>query len=241
MKSKFSNLSWGIFLLLAAVFILVNQFNGFGNLRAGSIIAAVLALIFLVQCIANLHFSIIPIPLAILYIVFQDSLGLPHMQTWPLILAAVLASIGLSVIFPKRHWHGGRRHRHHCGSDDHQQINTVNCNEDNNPSVSVNFGAKSRRLHSDNLETADLNCSFGALEIFLDEAKPGPAGAEAVLNCRFGAIELFVPKDWHIVDKINCSVGGVNIDRRFSANNADAPQLILTGNVSFGGIEVRCI
>jgi hypothetical protein len=112
-------------------------------------------------------------------------------------------------------------------------------NNDNNPSVSVNFGSVSRRLRADNLETVQLSCNFGALEVFFDQVELGPNGAEVILNCSFGAIELFFPKHWRIIDKLNCTLGGVDVDKGFTTSAENAPQITLTGSVSFGGIEVR--
>jgi len=240
MKIKFSNLIWGTFLLLAAAFLLFNQFDNFIDIGIGSIIISVLAIIIIVQCIAHMSFFVLPVPLAVLYYIFQIPLNLPYVKLLILILASVLASIGLAVIFPWR-----KRYNHfnykHSGRTSEQQLCTEDINNDNNPSVNVNFGAISRRLHSDNLETVKLCCSFGALEIFLDKATLSPNGAAADLNCSFGAIKLFVPKNWNIIDRINCSLGGVDIDKNFDSSSENKIKLTLTGNVSLGGIEVRYI
>ena len=237
-----TNWFWGTLLLLAATFILVNQFNDFTDIGIGSLIAAILSIGFIVQCIANLHFAPLPIPFAVLYIIFQSSLELPHIQNWTLIIASMLASIGLGVLFPKKHWRRHYDYKHYSESGDHySKINTENSTNDNNPSVSVNFGAVSRRLKAERLETAQLYCNFGAIEIFFDQVELNPNGAEAILNCSFGAIKLFIPKHWHIIDHLNCTLGGVDMDKHFSKYEENAPKLTLTGNVSCGGIEIRYI
>jgi hypothetical protein len=76
MKLKFSNLIWGVFFLLAATFILFNQFDHFFNIGIGSIIVSILALLIIVQCIAHLRFAALPIPIAVLYVIFQTPLDL---------------------------------------------------------------------------------------------------------------------------------------------------------------------
>ena len=246
---KFSKWIWGTFLLLAAVFALANQFGGFVELGIGSFIAAFLALAFLVQCVAHLTFAPLPIPLAALYIIFQNPLELPYLQPWMLILAAALASAGLLVLLPKKNWHkrlsdscGGHHIHHHSRSGDHHpQMRAEDGGNDNNPSVSVNFGAASRYLHADCLETAQLYCSFGALEVFFDQAQLSPNGAEAVCYCSFGAITIYVPRHWQVIDRLSCSLGGVDIDHRFAAPAENAPRLTLTGSVSLSGLEVRFV
>ncbi|MCL2442197.1 MAG: hypothetical protein FWD13_01885 [Treponema sp.] len=240
MKIKFSNLIWGTFLLLAAAFLLFNQFDNFIDIGIGSIIVSILALTIIVQCIANMQFYVLPIPLAVLYYIFQIPLNLPYVKLFILIIASILASIGLAVIFPRKR-HGYCKYKKYIKIGDQQQMSTEDINNNNNPSVSVNFGAISRRLNSDNLETVILRCNFGALEVFFDKVILSPNGAEADLNCSFGAIILFVPRNWNIIDRTNCSLGGVDIDKNFDPPSENAQQLTLTGNVSLGGIEVRYI
>jgi len=238
-----SKLIWGTFLLLAAAFIFINQISGFTTLGVGSIIVAILSLAFIVQCLAHLRIAPLPIPAAVLYIVLQKPLELPHIEIWALFLTAVLASIGIAMLFPRR-----RRIRVHTDNkytskpENHRrQAQTENCSDGNNPSVSVSFGAISRRICANALETVQLQCSFGALEIYFDQATPSPNGAEADLNCNFGAVKLFVPREWQIIDRLNCSLGGVDIDKRPGAIKEDAPKLTLKGSVSLGGVEVQHI
>jgi len=240
MRNRSSNLVWGVFLLLAAAFVLINQFDGFAGIGAGSIIIVVLALVFFVQCIANLNFALLPIPLAVLYYVFQGPCDLPYIKLRTLIIATVLASVGLSILLPRRFKYRSYGNNSRPG-DQHPQMRTEDGSNDNNPVVSVNFGGISRRLHANSLETAQLHCNFGALEVFFDQAGISPNGAEAALDCSFGAIKLIIPKNWRILDKINCTLGGVDIENRYAPPEENAPLLTLTGSVSMGGIEVRFI
>lgn len=236
MKPVFSKIIWGCFLLLAAVFVLTNQFGNFTSLSAGTIIAAVLAVMFIVQCIADMSISIIPLPLAVLYYIFQAPLGLPYIRLWTLIVAVVLAIVGLSILIPKNRFrfvrsygHGGRTKTH-----------TEDGPNDNNPSLSVQFGYLSRRLHADNLSGVNLSCNFGAMEVFFDHVTLDPNGAEVNINCSLGAIELNIPRQWNVVNQISCSMGGVD-DHGGSSPAEGAPKLVLNGSVSLGGIEIKYI
>jgi hypothetical protein len=242
MRFRFSKLIWGTFLLLAATLIIFNQIGGFADIGVGSIIAAVLSLAVVVQCIASAHFAPLPIPIAVLYVIFQQPLELPYIKIWALILASVLASMGLAALLPKRHSRNEDEYvKSNRTNNRHSQIHTESGNYDDNPSISVNFGAIDRRLYADNLETVRLNCNFGALKVFLDQAKPCQSGAEAIINCSFGGIELFAPKHWRVIDKVNCALGGVSVNKTFTASTENAPTLTLTGSVSLGGIDVRYV
>jgi hypothetical protein len=245
-KMSFSHWIWGTFMLLAAAFVLSNQFGGFVDIGIGSVIVTVLALAFAVQCIAQLAFALLPVPLAVLYVIFQEPLGWPYLQPWTLILAAAFSCIGLFILLPRRNkyskWDSPRKHGHYSRGGKHgPQVVTEDGGNDNNPSVSVNFGATSRYLHSDCLETVQLYCNFGALEVFFGQAQPSPNGTEVNMTCSFGAITIFVPKHWHVIDNLGCTLGGVDLDNRFAAPAENAPVLTLTGSVTMGGIEVRLV
>jgi len=240
MNIRFSSIIWGIFLLLGAIFLLVNQFDSFAEISTGGIIVAILALAIIVQCIAHLYITPLPIPLAVLYIIFQTPLDLPAMQTRILIIASILASIGLAILLPRKSKYKKFKYKNYSEAN-HQQIRTKNTNNDNNPFIKVNFGAKSRRLLADSLETVKLSCHFGALEVYFDQAVLSLNGAVINLDCNFGATTLYIPKTWRVIEQLNCSLGGVDMEKRSETPAEDAPQLTLTGNISFGGVEVRFI
>jgi predicted membrane protein len=247
-RARFSNLIWGTFLILAAAFILINQLNGFVNLGIGSIVLAVLAVIFFVQCIADLHIAQLPIPIAVLYIVFQSPLGMPYFRPWTLILVAALITAGLTILIPRkykyRHYYKSRLSRQAGASGEGSPDESAQYNaggDDNNPVVNVNFGGISRHIYATSLETVQLNSSFGALEIFFDQAVLSPNGAEVILNCSLGGITLYIPRHWKVIDRVKCTLGGIDMDKQFTSPAEDAPQLTLSGSVSLGGIEVRYI
>jgi predicted membrane protein len=241
MNFRLSNFVWGMFLLLAAAFVLLNQFEDFVHIGTGSLIAAILSLFVIVICMVHLRFALLPVPLAILYIIFQTPLELPYIKVWPLLLASVFVSIGLSIMLPKKRRNYQYKFKHSEKSEGIDNKMRKENGNDNNPFVTVNFGGISRSLCSDSLETAQLNCSFGSLDVFFDKTTLSPNGAVVNMDCSFGAIKLFIPKGWQIIDQVRCTLGGVEMDKNFTAPAENAPRLTLTGSVSFGGLEIRYI
>jgi len=240
MKSRFSNFLWGVILLLAAAFLLTNKYVGFADIGIGRIVITILALAFIVQCLARLHIAPLVIPVAVLYFIFRKPLGLPVIQTWKLIAATALAFVGLNILLPKR-----RDYNHcnnFCGSGDQRQPRNIptDGDKDNNPYVGVNFSSVSRSLNADSLETVRLSCNFGAMEIYFNQAQLSPNGAEADITCSFGGIQLFIPKHWQVIDKLHCTLAGVDI-KSFTAPAENAPRLTLNGSVSMGGVVVKYI
>ena len=226
---------WGTFLVLAAVFVLTNQLGGYVGIGIGSIIVSFLALAFLVQCIIALSFAPLPIPLAALYYIFQIPLGLPYLGVWTLVLVAVLGSVGLAVLLPRKHRFNWKNSREWARTSDE------NSDDGNNPTISIQFGEISRYLHSDCLETARLGCRFGSLEVFLDQTQLSPDGAEVICSCSFGTIEMFIPKHWIVIDNLGCTLGEVEHKNSRTTPEEGAPRLTITGNVTCGNIVIRYI
>ena len=227
MNNRFTKLIWGIFLLLTAALLILLSSTGFIEIHFVSIIASVLALSFIVLCILSSYYAPIPIPLAGLYIIYMMPLGLPVIDIWVLLLAAVISTIGLSVLL--------------SGKNKNIQNRTEIHTKGNAPVISANFGAVNRRLHAEKLETVKLNCNFGSIDVYFDLVKLDPNGGTADINCSFGAVKLHIPKNWRVSEQITCSLGGVDMEKQSDGLEENAPQLTLTGNVSFGGVEVKFI
>ena len=253
---------WGIFLILVAALVVANQFGGFPELGFWSIAVAVLAVAFFVKCIVDFSFASLPIPLAALYYIFQVPLELPAINFWPLVLVTVLVTAGLHVLIPQKRfkfkYKKGNKETIYSNFGGVSNVERIidgesididqefdgkieEGGEENNPHISVSFGGGSRYLHADRLETVEIDCSFGGIEVYFDHVTLSPNGAEAFLNCKFGAIELYVPAHWHIIDNMSASLGGVDINNRRNSNDENAPTLKVTGNVSFGGVDVHRI
>ena len=247
------NWMWGILMLLAAAFIVLTQLGLFVELGLRSVVAAVLAVMLLVSCITQRSLTMLPFVIALAYIVLRNQALVPHVSTWAVLLAAALVCAGMSLLFPQRSsrgkvviggffsdgedddWDeynkGGRRER----------ARTKMGGIDNNPIINVNFGSVSRYIHADQLETVQLSCNFGGMEIYLDQAELSPSGATVHLDCKFGGIDLFVPRHWQVDEQISCILGGVDINSRMATPTENAPQLTVTGSVMFGGVDIRYI
>jgi len=108
---------------------------------------------------------------------------------------------------------------------------------DNNPSISVSLGAVTRYLRADALETVELNCSMGNLEVYFDDVTLSPNGAVADVSCSLGNMELYLPREWRVIDNLGASLGNAEVDHRFN-DDEDAPTITINGSVSLGNIEI---
>jgi predicted membrane protein len=235
MKSKHNNWFWGIFFVLAAVFVVASQIVNFTQIGFWSILATVALAAVFIQSLIHLNYFGVFLSLALAYMIYQQPLELYVISPWLLLLAAVLLSIGFHTIFHRRPKHVG------CGKRDFDHSRTIEDIDDNNPYVKVSFGSSSKYLHGDSLKTGQFYCNFGSLEVYFDQVTLDQGGAEVFLDCHCGSITLFIPKNWRVLDKLNSSLGSVKDEPRRPAPAEDAPVLTLTGNISLGAVEIQYV
>ena len=251
-KKRSSRWGWGVFWLLIAALILSNYFGGFVELGIWSIIVTALALSIIVQNIATLSLAMIPIPLAALYYIFQSPLGFPFIGFWTLALVTVLTTCGFHILLPRRYWNSKRfevswhddkrRRRRNTGDGGDCTDAKIEEGDDcNNPYIRMQFGHISRYLHSDCLESAELYCSCGAMEVYFDHVKLSPDGAEVFVSCSIGSVEIYVPGSWRVIDNLSTSLGNSEVDGRLETADENSPTMTLTGKVSLGNVEVHRI
>ncbi len=234
MKNR--NWFWGSFFLLSAVFVIASQLGTFGQIGFISILGTVLLTALVIRSLIRLNFFGIFLPLALLYIIYWQPFKLIEISSQLLILSAVLASIGFSMIFRSH----PRKIR--CIHDRMEHFNQTSENiDDNNPFAKVSFGSSSKYLHADCLKSGQFIVSCGALEVFFDQAQISPEGAEIFLDCNLGEIKLYVSKHWRVRDNLHASIGSVANDIRFAQPDENAPLLTLAGNVQMGSVEIHYV
>lgn len=256
MKNR--NWFWGIFFLLSALFVIGIQLNSFVEIGFISILATIFLISIMIDSIIRCNFFGIFVPIAFLYDIYSKPLNLVDISIWLLLLSAVLASIGFSIIFKKhpKDWayHGNYVYKHSKGNDQVNQFGSVTENgqvnqfntttenmDDNNPYAKVSFGSASKYLHGNAIKSGQFIVSFGSMEVYFDQAQLDPEGADIFLDCSFGAIQLYVPRNWRVRDNIHATLGGVDNEAKFARTDDNSPILNLNGNVSFSGVEIHYI
>ena len=237
---KRRNWFWGIFFLFSAIFVFASQVALFKEIGAISIAATVLLTALIIESIFHRNFFGIFIPLAFMYMIYQEPL-LPYigmkLSIWMLLLAAVLVGIGFSILFPKK-----PKSKTVCCNDIDGKFNYFSDSMNGNRVFAKeSFGASCKYLHSDSLESGHFQVSFGAMEVYFDQAQLSPEGAEILLEVSFGAIELYIPRHWNAFTDIHTSLAGVENDNRYNKADPDSPKLTIKGNVYLGGVEIHYV
>ena len=99
---KKENVFWGVVLILAAVYIIINSFGFMPDVSVVRLGVAVICGVVFFKSLSGLEFGGMLFSLAILLILFDDQLGITEITPWPVLMAALLGSIGLNMIFGNR-------------------------------------------------------------------------------------------------------------------------------------------
>lgn len=233
---KIKNLLWGIFFILAGGLVIVNQLGYFPGLSLLNLVLIIAAIPIVVTSCIHLNFGGILFSLAILGIVFDKQLGITELTPWPILITALLGTIGLELIFHKVKRKSSFIHIN-TGSG-YDEI--IDCPDNELINHSVNFSSAIKYINSDNFKKANFSCHFGALKVYFDNATIKDNKAEINIQCSFGGVELFIPKTWQILNNTNTSLGEIE-EKNKNSSNSDGPVVRLNGSISLGAVEITYI
>lgn len=230
MKNR--NILWGLVFIFVAAFILLSNLGYFEDINLASTLLTVFLFCCIFKSLHPVNFFGILMPIAVLIIIYDEQLHLEAITPFPVLFAAVSASIGLSFIFPN---HPGMRG--HLGGDvfcdkvEHLNEPDVNC--------TVTFGEASKYIDTPNFHQAYLKCTFGTLKVFFDHTQVNGDSAEIYVDNSFGETELYIPRDWNVKLEVSATFGDVEEIHR--TTNAGFPVVTIKGHVSFGECKIYYI
>ncbi|MFC6176657.1 hypothetical protein ACFQAV_07375 [Companilactobacillus huachuanensis] len=241
---------WGIFLVLSAAILVVSQMHlltysfGFWTVVVTIFLAAVLIKSLVYFSIPGTVFS-----LAFLGIVYAKPLGITAIVPWTLLGAALLVSIGLSMIFrpllakhrPWMNYHKNFSKGHHGPfySFDYTSEPDVKTVDDPDVNVYVKMGSSIRYVKSDDFSSANIDVSMGDAKVYFDNVKVNDTATISV-NVSLGGAELFVPRNWNIIKGLDNNMGNItevgNVE-----NDIDSPDITIVGRVSLGNLKINYV
>lgn len=232
---KSSKIFWGIFFILAAVYVVVSKFGILPDVGVFSILVTVFLIWLLLEGIRHVNFYEILFSIAGFCIVYDEQLGITELTPWTVLGAALLGSIGLSLIF------GGFKRKKTayqfesagyagCGSEQctGEQLRCEN-----------NFGSAIRYINSDNFKSAKIENNFGSLSVYFDNAVVQSGTAVVNVESNFGEVHLYLPKEWRVQNNLDRSFGTIREDG--SSIGSSVTVLFLNGSANFGVITIHYI
>ncbi|MEY8393042.1 hypothetical protein D3Z36_17140 [Lachnospiraceae bacterium] len=231
----------GLLLIIGAVFIMVDKRGFFWDIGLFKIIVTVILAGILIDNLMERSFGGILFSLAFLGILYDKPLGIEHLTPWPILGAALLLTIGLNMIFKKKHVE--IEMKYDDTQDRYWQKKETVIDEDCGDTVecSAHFSSTVKYIKSPHFKRGYLKSSFGNLCVYFDNTHI-EAGEEAVIftDVHMGNLELYIPGEWKIVLDVNTSFGNVEESRKRKAETENAI-LRITGDISFGGMEIYYI
>jgi predicted membrane protein len=228
---KKGNVFWGLLFILAAILIILNQLGFFAGISIFEIVATVILAGIVIMSVLHLNFWGIMFPLALICTIYADQWNITEFTPWPALLTALLLSIGLSIMFKRPNWWGWKSHQHNSFGR-----NVINEKDDTVVECTTSFGECIKYVNSDNFMKANINCSFGEVKVYFDNASIPSGRAEINLSVSFGEAILFIPKTWNVINEAHVFLG--DIDRSGNHIGESSPVVTIRGSVSFGDAKI---
>lgn len=253
MKNNFSRILWGVGLLAAAVLLVVSQL-GLLSFKIGfwMIILTVIFVACLIKGLMDRSIYVSIFSIGFLVITYSGPLGIKKLlSAWMILFIALLVSMGLSLLLKRDfrpkitieksfNWDDDDD-----SSDDDTETTVVHHHVqdmiEDGDNIVINqkmAGDSSRYIHSQNLQSINLEASFGNANIYLDDAKA--AGDTVVLNltASMGNVNLYVPLSWRIDNQLSVSLGNVIVKGK---SNGGGPTLVLKGRANMGNVVINYV
>ncbi len=225
MKNK--NIFWGILLILAAVFIVIDNVTGGLGIEVGDILLSILFIGIMIPSLKNVFWPGVLIALGGLYLIgvkYISVLAAHSLSVWQVFAVVLLGSVGLSLLKPGRPKHKNKY------SKSEQELNGQHVY------IMTRFGEATRYVKSLDLKHAQIENSFGESSVYFDEVKVAQKEIEICISNSFGELNLYLPKEWTVINMLNHTFGEIKICGNSSVEGE--VKVTLSGSTSFGEIKI---
>lgn len=248
MKGKLGRAFWGIFFIACALFVVLNQM-GIWTYKLGfwAAIGTVIFAISLLDGLINRRITESVFSIAFILMIFAQPLHITRLVPWTILLAAVLISIGLGIIFRNRFHtvvYANKKIKNFRDKreaiTDHIFTDTVTKDQGAHVVVDQTMSDSSRYIHSKDLETIDVNAKMSDVNLYLDNAQA--AGETVVMNVNLTMTDLtiYLPLSWQVENGMATTFmsGDLEID---GTSNGGGPTLIIQGHSTMSDIDVKYV
>lgn len=227
---KKEKLFWGFFFIGASILLIMKQMDFLPDINVFTLLFTFILIYILIKSLIHRSIAGIVFPIAFLYIIYDELLGIAGISTWAILLAATLMTIGLHFLIPQKYSY----YQNHNHKTSKEFVNSSQLE------FNISFASSAKYVETEHFESLNLNCHFGACEIYFDHATIKNDSALLNLNIDFCGVALFIPRDWNIENHVDCMFAGIddNANKPYVANG---PTLIIQGKASFAGIEIHYI
>ncbi len=228
---------WGILFILGAVALLAGAMGYMKEFGFWTIFVSIVLIGWMVEGIYKRSFGMVLFPVAIFVILNAEWLGLSGISSWTIILAAGLATAGLTILFPNVRRKKNKYASFTIDASNEEYVHEgiggeeIHCEVSFNEAVKyVNSGAFSR-LHTE--------CSFGSMKVYFDNGALKDGVAAAYAETSFGSTIYYVPSTWRVVMNVDSAFG--SCEEKGRCNPMGDNTLHINGEVSFGSMVIQYV
>lgn len=237
---KNNNVLGGIVFILLAVFIIIGSMGMLGDISVWTLVFTFIFAVWFIKSLLKLEWFGMFFPLAFLAILWDDVLGIEQLTPWPVLGAAMLATIGMNMIFGHSKTHIYWGHKHH-GEEyiPHEGICNEQSEDDYHFSCESVFGSTVKYVNCQNLQYAKIENVFGSIQIYLDNARLCDGRATMEIENVFGSVVVYVPKEWRTDVRFEKVFAGA---REFGNCNQQGDNVLqIRGETVFGNLEIKYV
>lgn len=224
-NNSFSQIFWGLAIVLVGVLFLAQNFGWIQGFEFWRYLPALLIILGLYQLFVNQWHAWAGSVILILigsYLLLA-ALGFITWATFgTLIWPTILILVGLSIIFRRG-----------------EMGNQASFERDPRFNTFAAFTGLKKNFTGPDFQNGECTTMFGSIELDLREAHIATPPARLQTTTLFGGTEIFVPTEWNVRTDVVAIFGGSEDKRRVVATANSSPDLIITGTVLFGGLEIK--
>lgn len=226
-----SRLSGGIYLIVCGIALIVYKLGYFSDTNIFTISLMISLVCIIIRSVLKANFAGILFPIALICIQYDEQLGITAITPWTILIAALLGSIGLSMIFNKQPKWARRK-----SNWDSSKFNTIDTEDESHIKLKTSFAGSIKYINTNKFEQADLKCSFGAMKVYFDNAVLHEGKGIVNIEALFSGIELYIPRNWTIEDISTTTLGAITEKNR---NEGTADNILtICGCIDFSGVEI---
>lgn len=228
LSKSIGKIIWGLFFLVLAVYAVASKIWELPGISVFTLLVTVFLAGLLIAGVRKVNFWEILFSIAFLCILYDDELGITAITPWTVLLAALLGSIGLSLIFKKKH-----KEKKGGEAWTEETVHGEKVRFENN------FGETIKYVTCDDFRYASLENNFGELTVYFDNAVIQSGRARIEVENNFGETNVYIPKEWQTKEDFSRSFGTVNTHGQSTGSSSQI--LEIAGESSFGEINIYYI
>jgi predicted membrane protein len=224
-NNNFNQIFWGAAIIIVGLLFLLQNFGFVRDFEFWNFLPVILILLGGYQLFVNQFRAWVGPLIMILvgsYLLMATLNFIAWGTFWSLIWPTILILVGISIIFRKGF--GGTE----FSQEDRGQFSSF-----------AAFSGQKRNVTAPDFQNGEITAMFGGAEIDLRNAAITNPPARIQTTVMFGGADIFVPADWDVRVNVVALFGGTDDKRHNLAPAKETPDLVISGTVMFGGLDIK--